>query len=154
MFHLTGITHLHSTEEETTTMNCKTPQSQNSASLTRNDWFLNGDIIDPYPGCKWKPPRHRSRQPAPVLLGRWEGACGQMKTICLDGATSSGCCDWCKQLHFSRYDKPWTVITCKTPTETGSLHEAELGRLLTDLCLWNLFGDVTACIVSALVALR
>lgn len=133
MFHLTCITYLHSTEKRPTG-NCSTPQSQNSASLTRNDWFLNGDIIDPYPGCKWKPPRHRSWQPAPVLLGRWAGTCGKMKTICLDGAMSSVCCVWCKQLNFSRYDKPWTVITCKTPAETASLREAKLSSLLTHLC--------------------
>lgn len=49
--------------------------------------------------------------PAPVLLGRWEGTCGKMKAICLDGTMSSVCCVCGKQLHLSRYDEPWTDIT-------------------------------------------
>lgn len=98
-------------------------QSHKSASLPKNDWFLNRGVIDPYPGCKWKHPQHHFWQPAPVLLGRWEATCGKMKAICLDGAMSSVCYGWCKQLNLSRYDKPWTVITHTTPAETPSLKE-------------------------------
>lgn len=104
-------------------------QSPNSTLLPRNDWFLNGDVIDPYPGCKWKPPQHQSWQPALVLLGRWVAMCGKMRAICLDGAMSSACRVGCKQVYLSRYDKPWTVITRITHTETPSFNEAKLSYL-------------------------
>lgn len=103
---------------------CKTTRSNNSGILPQNDWFLNSDIIDSYPGCKWKPPQHHSRQPALVLLGRWEATCGKMKAIRLDGAMSSECRVWCKQ-HLSRYDEPWTLITHATPTENPQWSEPQ-----------------------------
>lgn len=108
--------------------------------------FLIRDIIDPYPECKWKPPWRRSWQPALVLLGRWERMCEKIKAICLDAAMSSVCCVWCKQLHLSRYDEPWTVITCCThwdPQPSGSKTRQPPAGLLS---LTNLFEDMTAFI--------
>lgn len=127
-------------------------QSHNSALLPGHDWFLNRDVIDPYPGCKWKHPQHHSWQPAPVLLGRWEATCGKMKAICLDGAMSSACRVWCKQLYLSRYDKPWTVITHTTPTETPRLSEAKLSTLWLICAQSNYFEDTIAYIFYALIA--
>lgn len=127
-------------------------QSHNSALLPESDWFLNRDVIDPYPGCKWKPPRHQSWQPAPVLLGRWEATCGKMKAICLDGAMSSTCRVWCKQVYLSRYDKPWTVITHTTPTETPSLNEVKLSNHRLISASSNIFEDTIAYIFYALIA--
>ena len=155
LLHLTYISYLQSLQKkQTLSVVTHLKQSHNSALLTRNDWFLNRDVIDPYPGCKWKPPRHRPWQPAPVLLRRWEGTCGKMKAICLDGAMSSVCCVWCKQLHLSRYVKPWTVITRATPTETPSLHEAKLSNLWLICAQSSLFEDTTAYIFYALNVLR
>lgn len=99
--------------------------------LPRNDWFLNWEVIDPYPECKWKCPQHHSSQPALVLLGRWEATCGKMKAICLDGAMSSERRLWCKQLYLSGCDKPWTVKAYARPAETPFL---ESRQPLTDMC--------------------
>lgn len=134
IWHTSHIQHHSHLKKHTINCNTHLKQSHNTALLTRDDWFLNRDVIDPYPGCKWKPPRHRSWQPAPVLLGRWEGTCGKMKAICLDGAMSSVCCVWCKQLNFSRYDEPWTVITHTNTHRDPQRPRSKTQQSLTDLC--------------------
>lgn len=118
--------------------------------LPRNDWCLNREVIDPDPECKWKCPHHHSSQPALVLLGRWEATCGKMKAICLDGAMSSECHLWCKQLYLSGCDKPWTVKAYARPAETPFL---ESRQPLTDLCRYIIFEDTIASILYALISL-
>lgn len=117
--------------------------------MTRNDWFLNWDIIDPYPGCKWKPPWHCSWQPVQVLLGRWEKMCGKMKAICLDAATSSVCCVSCKQLNLSICDEPWTVVRCAAPVEGPQPPGSKAYRPLPALFIpTSHFEDSTAYICT------
>lgn len=72
---LAFISYLQSPGKQTPSVATHLRHSHNSTWLTRNDWFLNRDVIDPYPGCKWKPPLHRSWQPGLLLLGRWEETC-------------------------------------------------------------------------------
>lgn len=127
---------------------CRNAQSHNCQG---NDWFLSSEVIDPYPGCKWKCPQHHSNQPALVLLERWEATCGKIKAISLDGAMSSKCRVWSKQLYLSACDKPWSVKAYWAPVETLFLESRQPPRLI---CVqFENFEEIIASILYAPIAL-
>lgn len=92
------------------------------AWLTRNDWFLAADVIDPW-AVNRKASSMLSLTASTVLLGRWE----EREEKWRPSVFMVPCPVlwlWCKQLHLSEYDEPWTVTTFSTSSQPPSPQKA------------------------------